>query len=356
MFDNVSWPSIQAKLQQLHDKCYPFVDLQFTLKLTSFQNIPFEPTGTGSRVAFSWISTNIKPLVGAYDGWLLTLPNAEWHGGNDNGHTYSGMGFAPGSVIHSDEDDNCVFNGVANPLYKAWYERAQHEIYGHFFYALTGQERMVFRTSIGAMDSIVHDVEDHHRLDSAEALALVDWSKYSTITERIAALTAQIATLQAQLVAIQAMIASMTPVATNNRLILLATAKGCLGIDASPNDVAPDEYGCAETVNAIHKKAFGFEIGGGVSTNLLYKALKTSQYFTQVDVPMPGDIIISPTGYGNGSIPNGHVGIFNDDGKIMSNSSLSPTLGLFEENFTSDSWKARFVTLGGYPEYFFRRI
>ena len=45
---------------------------------------------------------------------------------------------------------------------------------------------------------------------------------------------------------------------------LYLTALSCLGTDASPNDIAPDEFGCAETVNAIHKKAFGVEIGGDV--------------------------------------------------------------------------------------------
>ena len=37
-----------------------------------------------------------------------------------------------------------------------------------------------------------------------------------------------------------------------------------LGMDASPDDVAEDIFGCAESVNAIHKKAFNFEIGGNL--------------------------------------------------------------------------------------------
>ena len=104
---------------------------------------------------------------------------------------------------------------------------------------------------------------------------------------------------------------------------LYLTAISCLGIDASPNDVAPDEYGCAETVNAIHKKAFGFEIGGTVSTSRMYEALKASRFFTRVDMPKTGDVIISPTGYGNGNLTNGHVGIVGQDQRVMSNSSAS---------------------------------
>jgi len=39
------------------------------------------------------------------------------------------------------------------------------------------------------------------------------------------------------------------------REILYETAKSFLGKDASPADEAPDEYGCAETVNEIHPKS-----------------------------------------------------------------------------------------------------
>lgn len=139
----------------------------------------------------------------------------------------------------------------------------------------------------------------------------------------------------------------------NNRLILFAAAVKCIGTDASPNDIAPDELACAETINAIHKLAFGFEIGGTVSTSQLYKALKSSKYFIQVDQPLEGDIVISPSGYGNGKLSNGHVAIKGELDKLMSNN--SPT-GTFEENYTMDTWKKRYVTLGGYPMLSFRRI
>lgn len=135
---------------------------------------------------------------------------------------------------------------------------------------------------------------------------------------------------------------------------LYLTALSFLGTDASPNDIAPDEFGCAETVNAIHKKAFGVEIGGDVSTYRLYKALLNHSRFIGVDDPLLGDIVISPTGYGNGKLPNGHVGIVSAGRMIMSNSSSSN--GLFIENFDLDSWKTKYVDVGGYPMRFFRRI
>src|SRR3954462_12894985 len=59
--------------------------------------------------------------------------------------------------------------------------------------------------------------------------------------------------------------------------------------------------------------------------------------------PPSGDIVISPTGYGNGSMPNGHVGIIGDNGQIMSNNSAT---GLWDIHFTLASWKARYVDQG----------
>lgn len=147
--------------------------------------------------------------------------------------------------------------------------------------------------------------------------------------------------------------AYLNSIISNNREILYHTARGCLKTDASPNDVAPDEYGCAETVNAVHSKAFGYEIGGNISTYRMYEALTKSPFFIRVDQPDRGDIIISPTGYGNGNLTNGHVGIMASSTDIMSNDSYT---GKFEKNFTLKSWRDRYSKVGGYPVVFFRRV
>jgi len=140
----------------------------------------------------------------------------------------------------------------------------------------------------------------------------------------------------------------------SNRLILLYTAIGCLGTDASPNDLAPDEYACAETVSDILIKAFDpFVVNFTLSTYQLYNELLNSKEFVRVDKSEAGDIIISPTGYGNGNLPNGHVGIKFDDYNIMSNSSAT---GTFIKNYNLDTWKNRYSTLGGYPVVFFRKV
>src|SRR5687767_10116324 len=96
------------------------------------------------------------------------------------------------------------------------------------------------------------------------------------------------------------------------------TAKACLGRDVAPRE---NEFGCAEAVNQVVFRAFGDYAGGDLSTYRMYHALMNHKKFVRVKQPKPGDIILSPTGYGNGKIPNGHTGIIGHSGIIMSNNS-----------------------------------
>lgn len=140
------------------------------------------------------------------------------------------------------------------------------------------------------------------------------------------------------------------------RLYLLA--KASLGVDASPNDVAPDEYGCMETVDDIYFKARGFYINGSknqptISTATGRDIMRAGRYFRQVSIPQQGCIIISATGLGsNPNMPNGHVGIMGKFG-IMSNNSIT---GKFDEYYTLKTWMARYKLVGGYPVEFFEPI
>jgi len=142
------------------------------------------------------------------------------------------------------------------------------------------------------------------------------------------------------------------PVVLTNREKLYNMAKSCLGRDASPSDVAPDELGCAETINYVYKQTFGKPIATpGISTTQLYETMRRSSKFQKIEDPLFGDIIISPTGTGhNPQMPNGHVGIVGKYG-IMSNSSSN---GKFEQNYTLTSWIKRYKVTGGYPVIFFR--
>lgn len=125
-----------------------------------------------------------------------------------------------------------------------------------------------------------------------------------------------------------------------------------IGTDASPNDEAPDELGCAESVSDILFNA-GCIMPTFLSTTKLNYFLKTSQDWEAVAIPKRGDIIISPTGLGGrGGISHGHTGIVMEEDLIASNNSRT---GKFERNFLLSQWKHHWVVLGGYPMLFYRK-
>lgn len=93
---------------------------------------------------------------------------------------------------------------------------------------------------------------------------------------------------------------------------------------------------CAWAVNQVVQQATGKPVGGGVSTILMYQALKTGRG-TAITDPIPGAIVISPT---QGTV-HGHVGIVGDDGLIYSNSSAH---AVWMQNFTIDSWNDYYRT------------
>lgn len=126
-----------------------------------------------------------------------------------------------------------------------------------------------------------------------------------------------------------------------------------LGTDASPRDFSPDNLACAESVSTLLKELFGsFPIITGTWT--LREQLKTDNRFERVTEPVKGCIIMSATGtskYGkNTTVPNGHVGIIGDNGKIYSNNYRN---GVFSDHMTLDYWNSHLVKKGGYPiEYY----
>lgn len=140
-----------------------------------------------------------------------------------------------------------------------------------------------------------------------------------------------------------------------NRVKLYATALAYLDTDASPNDLAPDELGCADTVSAIIHSAFGAIIKYSVSTAELKNILDKSPHFKRVTTFKFGDIILSPTSPGRqpGKLTNGHVGIVGEDEEVMSNDSRT---GMFKNNYTVTSWVKRYRELGKYSIYFYRKI
>ncbi len=147
---------------------------------------------------------------------------------------------------------------------------------------------------------------------------------------------------------------------TNNELIY-ETALAWVGKDASPRDIAPDEYSCFESVDEIVKLATGLYINGTanrveVSTYRGYQLLKDSPYFRSTTQPKAGTLIISPTGYKKttSKIANGHIGVCDGQGGIMSVTSLVPG-GRFQKNYTIESWKNRWEK-DGYLIAFFDHV
>ena len=132
------------------------------------------------------------------------------------------------------------------------------------------------------------------------------------------------------------------------RELLYEQARLWLGRDVSPLDLVNDDLGCAESVSCVIAKVTPFPIITGTASLVEY--LKKSTRFLPVYGNVQrGDIIISPTGSGNGRI-RGHVGIFGENETIMSNDSLT---GLWAQNFTTEKWFARYSVSGELKTYFF---
>lgn len=131
---------------------------------------------------------------------------------------------------------------------------------------------------------------------------------------------------------------------------LYQTAKENLGkVLSGENKV----LGCATTVNQLAFLAWGHEIGGDASTTGLYEALQDPFKYEQIVEPLPGDIVISPTGTSLlGSDLHGHVGIVAMYG-ILSNSSET---GELHENFTVDSWNRYYRDALQFPVYYYRAL
>ena len=129
---------------------------------------------------------------------------------------------------------------------------------------------------------------------------------------------------------------------------LYQVALARLGTDVSPLDRAPDMLGCAESVSELVRKVYpDFPIITGTSS--LWRLLDMDPRFKKVSIPMPGAIIISPTGTAPTKMP-GHVGIMGMGDQIMSNSSAT---GQFKQNYTMATWKARWGA-AGFPIYFYQ--
>ena len=124
-------------------------------------------------------------------------------------------------------------------------------------------------------------------------------------------------------------------------------ARKWLGKEASPKDLAADEYGCAESVSNIINIVLPDFFAGILSTIVLNEILsEDSRFHTELNI-QAGDIIVSPR-IGEQA---GHCGIAMSDTKIASNNSST---GLFETNYSWQSWIKEMKDRRGLHTYIYR--
>jgi hypothetical protein len=100
------------------------------------------------------------------------------------------------------------------------------------------------------------------------------------------------------------------------------------------------ELACADAVCNIVHDQMGINLPKTLSTKELYENMVKGGW-QEVDPHTPGAVIVSPAT----DTTHGHAGIVGQGGKIYSNSSQT---GLWEQNYTVDSWtqNPRFASLG----------
>lgn len=131
---------------------------------------------------------------------------------------------------------------------------------------------------------------------------------------------------------------------------LIEVAESFLKKDASPLDEQPDEVACVSSLTKI--LTLVIDVPHMTYTPKFLTYLRGDKRFKEIKEFKKGAIIISPTGFGNGSVM-GHTGIIWNDGLIMSNSSST---GLWDTKFDNLSWIDRYCRNGGLPVYLFELV
>ncbi len=138
----------------------------------------------------------------------------------------------------------------------------------------------------------------------------------------------------------------------SKRLQLYGYAKSQIGICKS-GIRAPIDVGCVEAVNTVFEECFGSPIDQNLATIRMHQTLIADPRFRQTEVPLPGDIIISPAINPKKAIKHGHVGIVSSNEKIMSNNSAN---GAWDEHLDFVKWEKRYVQDAGFQILYFRVI
>jgi hypothetical protein len=132
---------------------------------------------------------------------------------------------------------------------------------------------------------------------------------------------------------------------------LLISANKFIGQDASPEDNVPDEVGCVESIVNVIREVYP-DFPTIYHTMLLYYELVKNPHFKSTLEIKKGNIIVSPTGSGNGTI-RGHCGVIAEDNRIISANSKT---GHWENNYSLQNWINNFRGKGGLRIYIFEPI
>lgn len=307
---------------------------EYDIKHTSFSDIPFSKyTNSGSAIKDvylgvdpSWYNKNVSiPSVG-YDIVLFVMNRKQWEEPNRarGWRTDNEQGPVELQIACNEDETERAGGWFQFHRESAFYLLSRHEIL-HALHLISGQY------------DLTHYAWDIGNLELARDLLKIPENYH-------------LPTLIRSLNYLQSLIKSMKPTETSNDKIV-TYCQSLLGRDASPKDRAPDDLACAETVSTILRDLFSwFPVITGTWT--LYDYLKKSSKFEGVfGSPRPGDIIISPTGMGNGVIKNGHAGFLGGGGRIYSNNS---TTGLFDSHWEIEEWKTHYGQKGGYPIFIYR--
>lgn len=148
---------------------------------------------------------------------------------------------------------------------------------------------------------------------------------------------------------------------TPNETKVYNEAKACLGLHITLNNNVPADVGCAEAVSFVLTKAgiTGIPAAGFAGTADLYRWLLSNPQFKIIEQPEQGAVIVSPTGFGNGTV-EGHTGIiaafglqYPNEFGILSNNSDN---GLFQEKWNLLTWWENYGLKGHLPVAIFRVV
>lgn len=120
------------------------------------------------------------------------------------------------------------------------------------------------------------------------------------------------------------------------------------GVDLSY--IVSNDVGCQESVSRIDHELFGDDIITGTWTGLQHYI--TSPKWREADTPQDGCTVIAATGTGNGTIENGHVGIY-DNKRVWSNSSIP---GAWGNKFSLLAFLDYYQRRGGMKVRYFIRV